>query len=278
MRTLVWVASALLVGGTVEAQATVNGRPATAEEERRAATAVAGLRDGVMQRFMMVDSAAMNRATLGLMLGGSPTKRDTLGVFVEGVAEDGPAERAGIYEGHRIAFINNVDVRASAGDAGDPYLSSVGQHRLMRVMRDLTAGNTVTLRVWTGSGYRDVQVTTARYADVFKNQRFGGQWQGSFGPGAMSFGPALERMKIEGPMLREFHLRSPREVRIETRPGEPAVVTPLRAAEIARSVRGAVPTPRAPRVLVAPSVQVTPRAISVPRLAPTPASRRRFVI
>lgn len=281
MRTLVLLASACLVGGTVEAQGTVERRRATAEEERRAATAVTALREGVMERFMVADSAAMNRATLGLMLGGSPTKRDTLGVFVEGVAEGGPAERAGIYEGHRIAYINNVDVRASAADAGDPYLSSVGQHRLMRVMRDLTAGNVVTLRVWTGSGYRDVQVTTAKYSDVFKNQRFGGQWQGSFGPGAMSFGPALERMKIEAPMLREFHVQPPREVRIETRPGERARITTLRAAEAARAVREAVPTPRAPRaprVLVAPSVQVAPGAISVPRLAPTPAGRRRFVI
>lgn len=279
MRTIVLLASTLLVGGTVEAQATAEGRSRTVERDvRRAEEAATVLREGVMERLMAADSAMQNRATLGLMLGGSPSKRDTLGVFVEGVAEDGPAERAGIYEGHRIAFINNVDVRASAADAGDPYLSSVGQHRLMRAMRDVTVGSTVTLRVWTGSGYRDVQVTTAKYSDVFKNQRFGGMWQGSFGPGAMSFGPAIERMKIEAPMLREFHLQPAPEVRIEARPGEPAKVTELRAAEIARSVRRAVPTPRAPRVLVAPSVQVAPGAISVPRIAPTPASRRRFVI
>lgn len=279
MRTLVLLASACMVGGTLEAQATSEGRARTVERDaRRAEEAATAVQGRMLERFMMVDSAAMNRATLGLMLGGSPTKRDTLGVFVEGVAEDGPAERAGIYEGHRIAFINNVDVRASAADAGDPYLSSVGQHRLMRVMRDLTAGNVVTLRVWTGSGYRDVQVTTAKYADVFKNQRFGAQWQGSFGPGAMSFGPALERMKIEAPMLREFHVQPPREVRIESRPRERARVSTLRAAEVARSVREALPTPRAPRVLVAPSVQVAPGAISVPRLAPTPSARRRFVI
>src|SRR5687768_1127694 len=119
MRTIVLLASVCLTGGTVEAQATVNGRPATAEEERRAATAVSALRDGVMQRFMYDDSASMNRATLGVTLGGAAHKRDTLGVFVEAVAEDGPAERAGIYEGHRIAFINGIDVRATAADAGD---------------------------------------------------------------------------------------------------------------------------------------------------------------
>lgn len=230
MRTMFLLASALLVSGTADAQATAEGRSRTVERDARRAEEATAVRERGMQRFMMVDSAAMNRATLGLMLGGSPTKRDTLGVFVEGVAEGGPAERAGIYEGHRIAFINNVDVRASAADAGDSYLSAVGQHRLMRVMRDLTAGNVVTLRVWTGSGYRDVQVTTAKYSDVFKNQRLGGQWQGSFGPGAMSFGPALERMKIEAPMMREFHLQPSREVRIETRPGERPEVAPAPAS------------------------------------------------
>src|SRR5688500_18454862 len=187
MRRMILVAGACLIGGTVEAQGTVNGRPATAEERRQAETAVTAMRDGVMHRFMLADdSAAMNRATLGLMLGGSANKRDTLGVFVEGVAEDGPAERAGIYEGHRIAFVNGVHVRSSSAYAGDPYRSSVGQHRLMRAMRDVSAGSTVTLRVWNGSSYRDVQVTAARYADVFKGQRFGGMWEGHFGPGAMS--------------------------------------------------------------------------------------------
>lgn len=172
MRTLVLLASAMLMGGTVEAQAT--SRTRTIERDgRRVEETAAELRDRVIERVMVADSAMLNRATLGLMLGGTPTKRDTLGVFVEGVAENGPAERAGIYEGHRIAFINNVDVRASAADAGDAYLSSVGHHRLMRAMRDVSVGSTVTLRVWTGSGYRDVTVTTARHADVFKNQRFG---------------------------------------------------------------------------------------------------------
>lgn len=121
MRMMILLASALLVGGTIEAQATSEGRARAVERDaRRAEESARELRERVVQRVMVRDSAAMNRATLGLMLGGSPSKRDTLGVFVEGVAEDGPGERAGIYEGHRIAFINNVDVRSSAADAGDP--------------------------------------------------------------------------------------------------------------------------------------------------------------
>ncbi|MGI8618222.1 MAG: PDZ domain-containing protein [Gemmatimonadaceae bacterium] len=188
MRTLVLLASACLVGGTVEAQATSQGRVRTTEEARRAGSDAAIMRDRVMHRVMVDDSARMNRATLGVTLGGAAHKRDTLGVFVEAVAEDGPAERAGIYEGHRIAFVNGIDVRATAADAGDAYLSGVGRHRLSRAMRDVTAGSTVTLRVWTGSGYRDVQVTSGRFADVYRNQRFGGMF-GDGAPSGFGFAP-----------------------------------------------------------------------------------------
>jgi len=255
MRTMVLLASALLVGGTVEAQGTAQGRARTMDEARRAESEATMLRDRVMQRVMVDDSAAMNRATLGLTLGGATTKRDTLGVFVEAVAEDGPAERAGVFEGHRIAYINNVDVRASAADAGDPYLSTVGRHRLMRAMRDVRAGGTVTLRVWTGSGYRDVQLTAARFADVYKNQHFGGML---FGTPGMSFAPSMERMRIEAPMERHIEIR-PSEV-----PRNP--------------LRGATPTPRSPRVMVAPSVNATPRVIATPHVMPTPAGVRRYTI
>ncbi|MGK2935588.1 MAG: PDZ domain-containing protein, partial [Gemmatimonadaceae bacterium] len=193
--------------------------------------------------------------------------RDTLGVFVDGVAEDGPAERAGIYEGHRIAFINNVDVRASAADAGDPYLSSVGQHRLMRVMRDLTAGNTVNLRVWTGSGYRDVQVTTARYADVYKNQRLGGMFHPGEA-GAFGFAPALEALRMTGPDVRHMELRPGEVRRIEVRPTPRTPGTTV------------APTPRAPLSIPVPAVSPsgTPRVLSLPRVAPTRAGVRRYTI
>ncbi|HYV98898.1 MAG TPA: PDZ domain-containing protein, partial [Gemmatimonadaceae bacterium] len=40
-----------------------------------------------------------DRAALGLNIGGTVTKRDTLGVFVMSVTPDGPAEKAGIVEG-----------------------------------------------------------------------------------------------------------------------------------------------------------------------------------
>lgn len=256
------VAAACLLGGTVEAQ-TAQGRARTADEIRRAEREATVPRDRVFDRVIVDDSTAMNRATLGITLGGAANKRDTLGVFVEAVAENGPAERAGIYEGHRIAFINNVDVRASSADADDPYLSAVGSHRLMRAMRDVNAGSTVNLRVWTGSGYRDVQVAAGRFADVYRNRRFGAM---SFGPGFGYAGPMEHR--IEAPMLRH----------VEVRPSQ--VVTPeARRTEIRQAPsRRTTVVPATPRATSAPRVRAAPRVILAPQVAPSPSRVRRYTI
>jgi hypothetical protein len=116
---------------------------------------------------MLQDSTVLNRATLGVTLNQTGSMRDTLGIFISAVAQNGPAERAGIYEGDRIAMINGVDVRTTVTDAADSYLAGVAQRRLTLEMRKLTAGQTVNVRVWSGGRYKDVQVTTARYADVY---------------------------------------------------------------------------------------------------------------
>src|SRR5579862_1338700 len=55
-------------------------------------------------------SESRDRAALGVSLSSTGSKRDTLGVFVSGVTEDGPADKAGIVEGDRIAGINGVDL------------------------------------------------------------------------------------------------------------------------------------------------------------------------
>src|SRR5215207_5151720 len=47
-----------------------------------------------------------DRAVLGLTPASSAGKRDTLGVMVQSLASGGPAEKAGIEEGDRIASIN----------------------------------------------------------------------------------------------------------------------------------------------------------------------------
>ena len=260
MRKMLLVASACLLGGTVDAQ-TAQGRARVVDEARRAEREANVVRERVLDR-VIDDSAMMNRATLGISLGGAAHKRDTLGVFVEAVAENGPAERAGIYEGHRIAFINNIDVRASAADAGDPYLSSVGSHRLVRAMRDVSAGSTVNLRVWTGAGYRDVQVTAGRFADVYKNQRVGAMYFD--GPG-MAFTGQMAPMHLDGPGVRHLEMLPSRIRAVEGR-----------AAEVIRRApsRAKVAAPAAPSRTYVPSVRAAPPVMVAPQIAPTPAPSR----
>lgn len=152
--------------------------------------------------FFRNDSAMRNRAALGLELRPTGTRRDTLGVFVTAVTRNGPAETAGIIEGDRIAAINGVDVRSAAGDVDDPYTNGLASHRLSREVRKLTPGSRVTLRVYSGGRYRDVQVTAGRASEVMRQAgRFniltpgegGAYW---FGPGSMEmFGPDMSMLR-----------------------------------------------------------------------------------
>ncbi|MGQ0715648.1 MAG: PDZ domain-containing protein [Gemmatimonadaceae bacterium] len=110
------------------------------------------------------------RPVLGLGLGTSGSDRDTLGVFVSSVLEDGPAEKAGIFEGDRIAAINGVDVRVRSEDAGDAQIASARIQRFRREITKAKPGDAVELRVWSGGGYRNVRVTLGKASD-FRNRR-----------------------------------------------------------------------------------------------------------
>src|SRR5689334_24279231 len=55
-------------------------------------------------------------AVIGITTSASSSMRDTLGLLVSAVTTGGPAERAGIEEGSRIASINGVSLRVSPND------------------------------------------------------------------------------------------------------------------------------------------------------------------
>jgi hypothetical protein len=205
--------------------------------------------------FYRMDSAMAKRAALGLELRTTGTKRDTLGVFVEAVTPKGPAEAAGIIEGDRVASINGVDLRTSAGDTEDSYTNGLAAHRLSREVQKLAPGSRVNLRVYSGGRFRDVQVTAGKASDVM---RFGNRFRYMMpgmdgmmnfdGPDGIMFGPEtqvsrdrmeplvrehiqpmlrermepLMRERIE-PMLRERLSDSPRRIQI----GAPMRVAPL---------------------------------------------------
>lgn len=139
---------------------------------------------------MFTDSAMLKRASLGMVLRTTGSKRDTLGLFVESVVADGPAEKAGIVEGDRIAEMNGVDLRVAAADLDDRYVANVSLHRLSRQVTKLTPGAKAELKVYSGGRYKTVTVTAAKSTDVYKNQPFEMHWGRNFevAPGEMGQG------------------------------------------------------------------------------------------
>jgi C-terminal processing protease CtpA/Prc len=131
-------------------------------------------------------SRVAERASLGVTIGGSLSKRDTLGVFVTSVIPDGPAERAGIVEGDRIARINGVDLRVPREDAGDADLARARARRFSQEVAKLGAGESVTLEVVTGGRQREVRVNAVKQSELQSDNT----WF-HFGDGVMSF-PHIE--------------------------------------------------------------------------------------
>src|SRR5262245_8136670 len=98
-------------------------------------------------------------------------KRDTLGLLVESVTRDGPAEKAGIEEGDRLVSVNGVNLRLSAADAGEPDMDGVANRRLVRELGKQKAGDEVELRVYRDGSIRTVKVKTVA-ADEFNKGMF----------------------------------------------------------------------------------------------------------
>ncbi len=111
-----------------------------------------------------------DRAVLGFELNATGSKRDTLGVLIISLKEDGPAEKAGLIEGDRVVAVNGTDLRVKHDDAGDDWVSSAMVSRFQRAMRAVKPGDKVELRVWSGGQTKTVQITAAKSSDLYKNQ------------------------------------------------------------------------------------------------------------
>ncbi|HET7456766.1 MAG TPA: PDZ domain-containing protein [Gemmatimonadaceae bacterium] len=129
-----------------------------------------------------VRAARRDRAVLGLTVNASGSRRDTLGALVTSLATDGPAEKAGLVEGDRIAAINGVDLRTASEDAGDQWASGVKLNRFYREMHKVKAGQTVELRVFSAGQPRTVRITAGKAGDVYKESGKRGM-RGFFGGG-----------------------------------------------------------------------------------------------
>ena len=111
-------------------------------------------------------AARGQRAAVGVNVSASGTVRDTLGILVIRVTPGGPAERAGLVEGNRIASINGVDVRVPRADATDRHAASARVNRFRRELRKLEPGNDAELRVWADGQYRTIRVRTTSASEL----------------------------------------------------------------------------------------------------------------
>ena len=135
-----------------------------------------------------------DRAALGVSLGASGSKRDTLGVLVMWADDDGPAVKAGIEEGNRISAVNGVDLRVGREDAGDEMISSVKVQRLQRELEKLKPGDEVELRVYGDGKTRSVRVKTVAASKLSRSHGM------IFGGSGISF-PRMAPMAPMPPML-----------------------------------------------------------------------------
>lgn len=125
--------------------------------------------DLTMRPMRMSKEDYDDRAVVGLGLDGGGSRRDTLGLLVTSVESDGPADKAGIEEGNRIASIDGVDLRVPAAEAVGGELLGAKQRKFARAVQQKKAGDEVTLQVYANGAMKTVKVATARSADVYKN-------------------------------------------------------------------------------------------------------------
>lgn len=142
-----------------------------------------------------------DRATLGINIAVTGSSRDTLGVFVLSVEDGGPAAKAGIEEGTRIASINGVDVRGKRSqDDEDYFFRTSNVNRLEREISKVKPGDAVDLRVYFNGQFKNVKVTAGRVSDLPRRNRsvtiMGGD-------NFMSppFPPLPERLSINAPEI-----------------------------------------------------------------------------
>jgi len=147
--------------------------------------------DSLNRRRRVTREALDERAAIGVSLGSTGSRRDTLGILIMGLEDDGPAAKAGLEEGNRIAAINGVDLRVSRDDAGDEHMSSARVRRLHRELEKVKAGDEVTLRIYGDGRTRDVRVRTVKMADLPRRR-------------AMIFGGVVAPMPPMPPMELEF--------------------------------------------------------------------------
>lgn len=155
------------------------------------------------------------RPTLGLRLASTGSPRDSIGVFVIAVDESGPAAKAGIEEGSRIASINGVDVRGKHSE-DDEFLifrsnSNIG--RFEREVSKLKPGEDATLRVYYNGQMKTVTVKAARASDLPRRNR---SMTIIGGDNLMDIPSVSARVNVDGERIGETVRRALESARVAT--------------------------------------------------------------
>ncbi len=133
--------------------------PGAAHAQLRRFPSTSSSDQGVTRRASAGDADAdAARMLLGLTLGTSGTDRDTLGLLVTQVLRDGPADRAGIDEGNRVAEIDGVSLRLDPVDIGRQGAIDAVMRRLSRTLRGLQGGEQAALRVFAAGKFKNANV------------------------------------------------------------------------------------------------------------------------
>jgi S1-C subfamily serine protease len=224
--------------------------------------------DSLYTRRRISRSEINDRPTLGFGIGATSSRRDTLGVLVMFVDDSGPAARAGIEEGNRIAAVDDIDLRVGREDAGDEFIANSKARRLQREVSRLHPGDNVDLRVYANGDFRTVRLRAVRASDRPRHRGafiITGDGMG-FMPGAMSLdvdgsligeqvrsaieramegtGRALEGLGrgLDGARLRwrnDDDERAPRAEPME--PVEPVHIEPLEPSRLRRAAPARIP-------------------------------------
>jgi len=140
-----------------------------------------------------------DRPVIGVQLGSSGSKRDTLGVLITWLNDNGPAAKAGLEEGNRIQAIGSVDLRVNRDDAGDAMLASVKVSRLQRELAKLRPGDEVELKVYSDGRVRTVKVKTTSAYDLNRENRR--NRTGSITIDGLNFGPRALTIPAPAPVI-----------------------------------------------------------------------------
>ena len=132
--------------------------PGAAHAQLRRFPSTSSADQGVGRRGTADADADAARMLLGMSLGTSGTDRDTLGLLVTQVLRDGPADRAGIDEGNRVAEIDGVSLRLDPVDIGRQGAIDAVMRRLSRTLRGLQGGEQAALRVFAAGRFKNANV------------------------------------------------------------------------------------------------------------------------